>query len=138
MSDYSTPVRTLQNGSVLQIAAGGTLQIAAGGSIQNSGGLSADTASFSTITLGGTVGRWAFGTATLASGTALIYTGLGAVRSASVFAISGASEGTGAGTATSFQFNWSRAANGTIYALGVAGTLPFAGAGTIAWSAFGV
>lgn len=135
---YNTPVRTLQQGSVLQIASGGTLLVDSGGSIQNNGALAADTASFSTITLGGTVGRWAFGTAALASGTAQIYTGLGAVRSAAAFAISGASEGTGAGTATSFQFNWSRAANGTIYALGVAGTLPFAGAGTIAWSAFGV
>jgi hypothetical protein len=117
---YNTPVRTLQGGSVLEVVAGGTISV--------NGGV---------LLLGGTAGRWAFGTAALTSGTALVYTGLTTVVSANAAAITVGNNGTGAGTATSFQMDYSRAANGTVYFFGVTGTAAFTGAGTFAWQAFG-
>ena len=86
------------------------------------------------LSVGGTAGRWAFGSAALTSGTAMIYTGLGQLLSAHVTPIG---SGTGAGTATSFQFDWSRAAQGSIFAFGLSGTTAFTGAGTVLWTAFG-
>lgn len=142
MAGENTAVRFLQQGSVLEVASGGTISVLAGGSIQNAGGqsvasLSATNASFAgTISIGGTAGRWAFGSATLTNGSALVFTGLSQVVSAHVHPL-GAAPGTAAGTASSFQIEASRFANGTIYALGLAGTFNFAGAGTVVWTAFG-
>ena len=158
----NVPVSLLQGGSVLNVASSGTLLVAAGGSIQNSGGMSAANLSATTfgataltatngtfgsiratdgtfagtISIGGTAGRWAFGSATLTSGTSQIYTGLAQIVSAHVHPI-GASPGTGAGTATSFSIEPSRFANGSIIALGLIGTFNFGGAGTVLWTAFG-
>lgn len=153
MAGENTAVRLLQGGSVFEVASGGTISVLAGGSIQNAGGqsiasLSATNGTFGsiratdgtfpgTVSIGGTVGKWAFGSATLTSGTAQIFTGLTQIVGASVHPL-GASPGTGAGTATSFQLEASRFANGTIIALGLIGTFNFGGAGTVLWTAFGV
>src|SRR5687768_13744714 len=87
MSDpsYNTPIYHQQGGSVLTVGAGGTLQILAGGSLQNAGGQSnSGSQVFSgsvsvtgvigapAITLGGTIGKWSFGTAGLSSGLGTI------------------------------------------------------------------
>lgn len=138
---FNTPVRHLQGGSVLEVASSGTVKFAAGGSIQGPVALesvnAADGTFAGTISLGGTVGRWAFGSATLASGTALVYTGLSQIVDAGASYLAPLSAGTGAGSATSFQVNPSRFANGTAYFLGLTGTSAFTGAGTITWRAFG-
>lgn len=130
MAGENTAVRFLQGGSVLEVGNGGTLSVLAGGSIQNAGGMS-----FSgTVSIGGVPGRWAFGSAALASGTVMVFTGLSQVVS---FAITPVGSGTGAGTATSFQLDLSRAANGSVFAFGLSGTAAFAGAGTVLWNAMG-
>ena len=137
MAGENTPVHFLQGGSVLEVGAGGTINVLSGGSIQNAGGASFGAgASFAgTIGIGGTFGRWAFGSAALASGTAMIYTGLSQVVS---FAVTPVGSGTGAGTATSFQLDLSRAANGSVFAFGLTGTAAYAGAGTVLWQGFGL
>lgn len=149
MSDptFETAIYGRSNGSVVTVDSGGTIELLSGGSIQIASGaavsyaagasLVTDTATIGTLTLGGTAGRWAFGTSTLTSGTALVYTGLGLVQSAFAAAITTGNNGTGAGTATSFQLDYSRAANGTVYFFGLTGTSAFTGAGTFAWQAFG-
>lgn len=149
MSDpsYNTPVYHRQGGSVLTVDSSGTLQILAGGSFQSAGGASFGAgatfgagASFTgTVGIGGTFGRWAFGSATLASGTTMFYTGLSQVVSVAVTPVTASiNAGTGAGTATGFQVDLSRAANGSVFALGVTGTAAFTGAGTVVWQAFGL
>lgn len=143
----NVPVRLFQGGSVLQVAASGTIDAGAAGSVSLPASVlfttgtvvqfrATDGTFAGTVSIGGTVGRWAFGSATLTNGTSLIFTGLSQVVSAHVNAV-GAAPGTGAGTAASFQIEASRFANGTIYALGLIGTFSFTGAGTVLWSAFG-
>ena len=124
----------------MEVASGGTISILAGGSVQNAGGASfgAGATFAGTVSIGGTAGRWAFGSAVLTSGTVMIYTGLSQVVSAAVSPLTaGINAGTGAGTATSFQYDFSRAANGSIFALGLTGTSAFTGAGTVTFHAFG-
>jgi len=129
--------RVASGGSV-QIESGGVFNVASGGSLTMTGGLSADSLVVGTLTLGGTQGRWAFGSTTLASGTALVFTGLGQIIHAEASYLAPLSAGTGAGSATSFQVNPTRFANGTAYFLGLTGTSAFTGAGTITWAAFGL
>lgn len=127
------------NGGSLNIASGGALTIAAGGSfVPGNNAINTPGASFGSITIGGTSGRWAFGSAALTSGTVMVYTGLSQVVDAGATPITaGINAGTGAGTATSFQIDLSRAANGSVFFLSLTGTLAFTGAGTITWRAFG-
>ena len=120
-------LKTVASGGTLQVASGGSIQVAAGGGVDIAG----------TIVLGGTAGRWAFGSIALTSGTALVYTGLSQIIDAQAMFITTLNSGTGAGSATSFQVNATRYANGTVFFLGLAGTSNFAGAGTITWHAFG-
>ena len=153
---YNTPVRLLQNGSVLEVGPSGTVSVLAGGSIQNAGAVSnSGPQTFSgsvtvsgslsvtgplgapNITLGGTIGRWAFGTAGLASGVGTIATGLTTV----VFASANVSSGVqgGAGSMSSAVYDESLRASGSSIFRGLAGTLAFTGSnGTIAWLAIGV
>ena len=153
---YNTPVRLLQNGSVLEVGPSGTVSVLAGGSIQNAGAVSnSGPQTFSgsvtvsgslsvtgplgapNITLGGTIGRWAFGTAGLASGVGTIATGLTTVVFASANVISGVQGG--AGSMSSAVYDESLRASGSIIFRGLAGTLAFTGSnGTIAWLAIGV
>lgn len=129
---YNVPVRILQDGSVLEIASGGSISISAGGSLQSPAG-----ASFGgTISIGGTIGRWAFGSSTLTNGTALVYTGLSQIVSIEATPLK-ASPGTATTSPSSFQIDPSRFANGTFYALGLQGTFNYGGAGTFTWSAMG-
>lgn len=131
---YNVPVRLLQGGSALEIASGGTLAAASAGSVSLPSGVTFG----GNVTIAGTTGAWAFGSAALASGTAMIYTGLSTVQHASVTPVTaGINAGTGAGTATSFQIDLSRAGNGSVFALGLTGTSAFTGAGTVTWAAFG-
>ena len=142
MAGENTAVRFLQGGTVLEVASGGTISVLAGGSIQNAGGqsiasLTATNASFAgTVSIGGTAGRWAFGSTTLDNGTQLIFTGLSQVVAAFASPLK-TSPGTATTSPSSFQIDPARFGNGTIYALGLAGTFNYAGAGTITWSAFG-
>ncbi len=160
---YNTPVRHLQQGSVLEVGPSGTISILAGGSLINAGanvmsgaqsiaaggslvvaaggvisvgsvnGLSAPSG----ITLGGTPGRWAFGTVGLASGVGTIATGLTTVVSAQANVISGVQGG--AGSMSSAVADMSLSASGSVIWRGLAGTLAFTGSnGTIAWLAFGL
>src|SRR5689334_13129552 len=137
MAGENTAVRFLQGGSVLEVASGGTVSVLAGGSIQNAGGqsiasLSATNGTFGsmratdgtfpgTVSIGGTAGRWAFGSAALTNGSALVFTGLSQIVAAHASPL-GAAPGTGAGTPTSFQVEASRFANGTAFFLGLLGT----------------
>ncbi len=162
---YNTPVRHLQQGSVLEVGPGGTISILAGGSIQNAGGqsnsgsivfsgsvsitgvLGAASGTFGairatdgtfpgTISIGGTAGRWAFGTVGLASGVGTIATGLTTVVSAQASVISGVQGG--AGSMSSAVADMSLSASGSVIWRGLAGTLAFTGSnGTICWVAFG-
>jgi hypothetical protein len=142
MAGENTPVRFLPGGSVLEVASGGTVSVLAGGSIQNAGGqsvasLSATNATFAgTVSIGGTAGRWAFGSAALDTGTALVYTGLTQIVAVHAAPIK-ASPGTATTAPSSFQIDASRFANGTFYALGLAGTFNYAGGGTFTWQAHG-
>ncbi len=136
---YNVPVRHLQGGSVLEVGPSGTIRILAGGSLTNAGGLSlgSDVSFSGTVSIGGTAGRWAFGSATLDSGTQLVYTGLSQIVAVSATPLK-ASPGTATTSPSSFQIDPSRFANGTFYALGLAGTFGYAGAGTFVWNAFGL
>ena len=141
MSQYQTPNYAEQGGTRWVVGSGGTLSILAGGSVQNAGGASfgAGVTFSGTVGIGGTFGRWAFGSAALTSGTVMFYTGLSQVVSVAVTPVTaGINAGTGAGTATGFQVDLSRAANGSVFALGVSGTVAFTGAGTVVWQAFGL
>lgn len=137
----------LQGGSVWVVGASGTLDAGAAGSVSMPASVmftNGTVASFrandgtfvGTITIGGTVGRWAFGSAALDTGTALVYTGLTTIVSVSATPLK-TSPGTATTAPSSFQIDPSRFANGTFYALGLAGTFNYAGGGTLTWQAFG-
>ncbi len=146
---YNTPVRHLQGGSVLEVGPGGTISVLAGGSIQNAGGNSnSGSVTFSgsvsitgvigapAITLGGTAGRWAFGTAGLASGVGTVATGLPNIVSAGGWSVSGVQGGLG--SMSSVVVDNSLFSVGSIIFRGLAGTLAFTGSnGTINWFAIG-
>ena len=139
----------LQGGSQWVIGASGTLTIDAGGSIVNNGAqANSGSVVFSgsvsvtgvigapAITLGGTAGRWAFGTVGLASGVGTVATGLANVVSAGGWSVSGVQGG--AGSMSSVVVDNSLFGSGSIIFRGLAGTLAFTGSnGTINWFAIG-
>ena len=163
---YNVPVRHLQGGSVveatsggtvlissggsLQVASGGVINVAAGGSIVNAGGQAfAGSTTFSgsvsitgvvgapAITLGGTAGRWSFGTVGLASGVGTIATGMTTVVSAGGWSVSGVQGG--AGSMSSVVIDNSLFSTGSVIFRGLAGTLAFTGSnGTVNWFAIGL
>jgi len=149
MSDYNTPIKILQGGSVLQVASGGTISISAGGSIQNAGGQSsAGSQVFSgsvsvtgviaapVITLGGTIGKWAFGTTTLTSGVGTLgFPGFTRVMSANANIILG--EASGLGSATSVHTDYTLAGAGSVIFRAVAGTIGYGANINIGYSAMG-
>ncbi len=155
---YNTPVRHLQMGSQLTVATSGTIvlhtggsmqvesgaviQIAAGGSLVNAGGIALGAGvtltnpTINVITLGGTTGKWAFGTVGLTSAVGTIgLPGFTRVLSATGNVIAG--EASGAGSTTSVQIDLSLAAAGSIIFHTSIGTLPAVVNGTVAWLAFG-
>lgn len=135
---YNIPVRRLQDGSVLEVAAGGSVLISSGGSIQvaSGGAVNIPTGmSVTTMSIGGTLGRWAFGTAALASGVGTIATGMNRVLAANANAILG--EASGNGSATGVHVDLSLSAAGSVIFRALAGTLGYAAGATISWNAFG-
>jgi hypothetical protein len=144
VSDYNTPIRTLQQGSVLQIASGGTISVSAGGSIQNAGGMSAanvtatGTVSAGMLVIGGTVGKWAYGTATMtAGGSVFVNTGLTTVVSAAANTLAARAAVNAAGGTYVVQVDPARFANGSITLLSVAGGTVTPGGGNVTWMALG-
>lgn len=138
----------LQGGSVWVVGASGTLDCGAAGSVSMPASVmftNGTVASFrandgtfaGTIGIGGTVGRWAFGSAALDNGTQLVYTGLSQIVAVHASPIK-ASPGTATTSPSSFQIDASRFANGTFYALGLQGTFNYGGAGTFTWQAHGL
>ena len=124
-------VQTIASGGLLNVASGGSINIAAGGSIQSVHGIQATT-----MTLGGTQGRWSFGTAALTSGVGTVATGLGRVYAASANAILG--EAQGAGSAAHVMIDLSLSASGSvIMRLGSVGGGVWAANGTVSYLALG-
>lgn len=162
---YNVPVRHLQGGSVLevassgtalissggslQVASGGVFQVAAGGSVQNAGaqvlsGSVTVSGSLSVtgvlaapaFTLGGTLGRWSYGTSALTSGVGTVATGLTRVFAANANTILG--EAQSAGSASHVMLDLSLSGAGSvIYRLGSVGGGVWAANGTISWQAMG-
>lgn len=140
---YNTPVRILQQGSVLEVGAGGTVSVLAGGSIQNAGGQSVSNLTATTltvtnpITLGGTTAKWAFGTVGLASGVGTIGVP-GFTRLLSVNANPILGEAQGAGSAVFVLVDLSLSGAGSaIFRLGSVGGALWAANGSVAWMGFG-
>ena len=147
MAGENTAVRFLQGGSVFQVGAGGTLDAGAAGSVSLPASVlfttgtvvqfrATDGTFAGTVGIGGTVGRWAFGSAALDNGTQLVFTGLSQILSVQASPLK-ASPGTATTSPSSFQIDPSRFANGTFYALGLQGTFNYGGAGTFVWYAMG-
>ncbi len=147
---YNTPVRHLQMGSVLEVGPSGTISILAGGSLVNAGaqtmaGSVTISGSLSVtgviaapaITLGGTAGKWAFGTVGLASGVGTIgIPGFATVQTVQTTVISPVQGGLG--SISSVLVDDSLFTSGSVIFRGLAGTLAYTGgAGTLAWFAIG-
>jgi hypothetical protein len=146
---YNTPVRLLQGGSVLEVGPGGTVNVLAGGSVQNAGGQAfsgsvtfTGSAAFTgviaapSIILGGTVGKWAFGTTTLTSGVGTLgFPGFTRVMGVTANVILG--EASGLGSPTSVHTDYTLAGAGSVIFRAVAGTLGYAANVNIGYSGFG-
>lgn len=127
----------LQGGSVWVVDSSGTLSIKSGGSINVESGGVINVASGGSLVVNGLAQlRQASGSATLTNGTALVYTGLAQIVSVYATPLQ-TSPGTASTSPSSFQIDPARFANGTFYALGLAGTFGYAGAGTFTWMAVG-
>lgn len=137
MSDFNTPIKLRQGGTVLEVASGGTINILAGGSIQNAGGQSIASLSVTNpITLGGTTAKWAFGTVGITSGVGTIgVPGFTRILSANANPVLG--EAPGLGSFTTVMVDLSLSASGSIIFHAGAGTLPYSNNGTVSWMAFG-
>lgn len=119
------------SGGSIQVASGGIVNVAAGGSIRSAQGIQATT-----ITLGGTMGRWAFGTTGITSGIGTFPTGLARVISANANPI--VTETQSAGSAAFVNVDLSLSASGSVIArIGSVGGALWNANGTIAWQAFG-
>lgn len=122
---YNTPVQILQGGSVLNIGAGGSLVTT-----------SAAQVALGNITLGGTVGKWSFGTATLTSGVGTLgFAGFTRVLGATANIILG--EASGLGSPTSVHTDYTLAGAGSVIFRAVAGTIGYAANVNIGYNAFG-
>ena len=132
MEGENTAVRFLPGGSVLQVGAGGTIDAASAGSVS----LPAAVSFAGTVIIGGTAGRWAFGTVGLTSGVGTIATGFSRVISASVQPVS--PDPPGLGSFTTAVIDLSLSASGSVIIRAGAGTLPYTNNGTAAWMALGI
>lgn len=146
----NVPVSVLQGGSVLDVGASGTINVASGGSIQVASGAVINIASggsltgngvnltapvVSNITIGGTLGRWAFGTVGVTTGLGTIATGLTRVTSAVAVPILG--EAPNIGSAHWVLADLSLSASGSvIFRVGSANG-QFGANATISWGAWG-
>lgn len=127
-------VIAIASGGSVRVASGGAIDIASGGSLTGNG-VSLTAPVFNIITLGGTLGKWAFGTTGFTGGVGTLATGLGTVKAFTGNPILG--EASGLGSISSFQIDLSLANTGSVIFRGVAGTLTPNLGGTISWSAFG-
>jgi len=128
-------LETVLTGGTLLVNSGGSVQVASGGALNVAAatGFSAPAG----ITLGGTAGKWAFGTFGLNAGVGTVATGLTTVVAATSSPISAVQGGLGSMTAA--VVDMSLFASGSIIFRGLAGTLAFTGSnGTVAWMALGV
>ena len=148
MAGENVPVRFLQGGSVLEVASGGSISILAGGSIQNAGGQAFSgsvtiSGSLSVtgplgapnITIGGTLGRWAFGTVGLTSGLGTIATGLTRVISANAAGLLG--EAPNGGSVHWVLADLSLSGAGSVILRAGSANGQFGANCTVAWQAFG-
>lgn len=125
---------TIATGGSINVESGGVINIASGGSLTGNG-VSLTAPVFNIITLGGTLGKWAFGTTGFSAGVGTLATGLGTVKAFTCNPILG--EASGLGSISSFQIDLSLCNSGSVIFRGVAGTLTPNLGGTISWSAFG-
>ncbi len=144
-------VFTVDSGGRIEVLSGGTSRVATGGSIQVESGASFNIAAggsftgngvsltapvFNIMTLGGTIGKWAFGTQPLTSGVGTIgIPGFTRVFAATANEILG--EASGAGSTTTVQIDLTLSGAGSIIFHTSIGTLPAAVGGTVSWMAFG-
>ena len=140
----------VSSGGSIQVASGGVLQIASGGSVVNSGGASANSGSVTYsgsvsvtgvisaangITLGGTLGRWAFGTVGLTAGLGTIATGLNRVISANAAGLLGEAPSIGSVHWVLVDLSLSNAGSVILRAGSANGQ--FGANATVSWQAFG-
>jgi hypothetical protein len=141
MSDYNTPIKILQQGSVLQRRERrhradrvgwlspdrqrGNMNVAAATGLTFQAGISN----------GGTTGRWSFGTVGLTSGVGTVATGLNRVISA--FGNPVSADPPGLGSFTTVVIDLSLSAAGSVIFRGGVGSLPYTNNGTLAWAAWG-
>ncbi len=119
----------------LAVPSGGAINIAAGGSIAGAG-VNLTAPVFNIMTVGGTIGKFAFGTQPLTSGVGTIgVPGFTRVFSATANEILG--EASGAGTTTTVQIDLSLSGAGSIIFHTSIGTLPAAVGGTVSWMCWG-
>lgn len=125
---YNVPVRHLQQGSVLQVASSGTISVQSGASLVLDAG--------AVFSAGGTVTRWAFGTAAITSGVGTVATGLSRVVSANANPVLGEAQSAGSVAFVYTDLSLSGAGS-VIFRLGSVGGALWAANGTIGWQAFG-
>ncbi len=127
-------VQTIASGGTLLVASGGSIQVASGGQLQAAAatGLSAPAG----MLMNGTVGKWAFGTATLTSGVGTLgIVGFTRVMSVNANVILG--EASGLGSPTSVHTDYSLSASGSIILRAVAGTIGYGANINVGYQAFG-
>src|SRR5512138_2366800 len=147
---YNVPVRLLQQGSVEEIAASGTLLVSTGGSVQiasggvlniaaggslTGNGVNLTAPVVSNITIGGTLGRWAFGTVGLTSGLGTIATGMTRVISANAAGLLG--EAPSIGSVHWVLADLSLSGAGSVILRAGSANGQFGANCTVAWQAFG-
>lgn len=122
---YNVPVRILQGGSVLEVGAGGSIVASSAAQVALSG-----------ISIGGTLGRWAFGTTGITSGVGTVATGLTRVISANANPVLGETQAAGSAAFVFVDLSLSGAGS-VIYRLGSVGGALWNANGTITWQCFG-
>jgi hypothetical protein len=126
---------TIGAGGTLNVESGGVINVASGGSFIGNG-VSLTAPVFNVITLGGTVGKWAFGTTTLTSGVGTLgFPGFTRVMGVTANVILG--EASGLGSPTSVHTDYTLAGAGSVIFRAVAGTLGYAANVNIGYSGFG-
>ncbi len=124
----------VQSGGTLLVSSGGSVQVPSGGVIRAAAatGLSAPAG----MLMNGTVGKWAFGTATLTSGVGTLgIVGFTRVMSVNANVILG--EASGLGSPTSVHTDYTLSGAGSIILRAVAGTIGYGANVNVGYQAFG-
>lgn len=125
---------TVATGGSINVESGGVINIASGGSLTGNG-VNLTAPVFNNITVGGTLGRFAFGTVGLTSGLGTIATGLTRVVSAQAAGILG--EPPNIGSVHWVLADLSLSASGSVIFRAGSANGQFGANATIAWSAWG-